>query len=310
MRIIFMGSPDFALPCLDQLLASPHEVVAVVTQPDRPKGRGNKITFTPVKERALEKGLQVFQPENINHPDFVRELKALAPDLMVVVAFGQLLKADLLEMPPFGCINVHASLLPKYRGAAPIHWAIINGEKETGVTTMYMDAGMDTGDMILKRTIPIGEQDTTGILHDKLAEAGGKLLLETIDLIMKKQAPREPQNPKEANYASLLAREHELIDWDRSSCQVHDLVRGMNPWPGAYTIFDNKTVKIWETRIDENESEGIAGTVLDVINQKGIKVQCGKGSLWISLLQPQGKRTMPGDAWARGARVEKGCVLG
>lgn len=305
-----MGSPEFALPCLDQLLASPYEVVAVVTQPDRPKGRGNKFKFTPVKERALEKDIEVYQPENINQPDFIRQLKILVPDVMVVVAFGQLLKADLLMLPPLGCINVHASLLPKYRGAAPIHWAIINGERETGVTTMYMDAGMDTGDMILKRTVPIGEQDTIGSLHDKLAEAGGELLMETLGLMMKNQVPREPQEPNQATYAPLLVREHELIDWTKSSRLVHNLVRGMNPWPGAYTIFDSTPVKIWETRVSEEESRGIPGTFLDVINGKGIKVQCGKGSLWISFLQPQGKRTMPGDAWIRGARLQKGCVLG
>ncbi|MEL7564483.1 MAG: methionyl-tRNA formyltransferase [Dehalobacterium sp.] len=310
MRVIFMGSPDFALPCLDKLLVSPYEVVAVVTQPDRPKGRGNQLTFTPVKERALEKGIDVYQPGNINRPDFVRELKALAPDVMVVVAFGQILKTDLLALPPLGCINVHASILPKYRGAAPIHWAVINGESETGVTTMYMDAGLDTGDMILKRTVPIGDQETTGILHDKLAEAGGELLLESLDLMIKNQAPREPQDSNQATYAPLLLREHELIDWTQNVRQVHNLVRGMNPWPGAYTNFNNNPVKIWETRVSEEESQGVPGTFIGLVNEKGIKIQCGKGSIWISLLQPQGKRTMPGDAWARGARLEKGCVLG
>jgi len=310
MRVIFMGSPDFALPCLDQLLASPYEVVAVVTQPDRPKGRGNKLKFTPVKERALEKGIDVYQPENINQPDFVYQLKALVPDVMVVVAFGQILKRDLLTLPPLGCINVHASILPKYRGAAPIHWAIINGESETGVTTMYMDAGMDTGDMILKRTVPIGEQETTGILHDKLAETGGELLLESLDLMIKNQAPRAQQDPSQATYAPLLLREHELIDWTKNARQVHNLVRGMNPWPGAYTNFNNKPVKIWETRVSEEDSQGVPGNFIDVINGKGIRIQCGKGSLWITHLQPQGKRTMSGDAWARGARLQKGCVLG
>lgn len=310
MRVIFMGSPDFALPCLDQLLASPHEVVAVVTQPDRPKGRGNKLTFTPVKELSMEEGIAVYQPENINHPDFVRQIKALAPDVMVVVAFGQLLKPELLDMPPLGCINVHASLLPKYRGAAPIHWAMINGEKETGVTTMYMDAGMDTGDIILKKTLPIEENDTMGSLHDRLAEAGGVLLMETLDLIEKNQAPRVPQDPALATYASLLKREHELVDWSKSSRQVYNLVRGMNPWPGAYTIFNHKTVKIWETEVSEEDSTGRSGAVLDLVTGKGIRVQCGKGSIWLNILQPQGKRNMSGDDWARGARLEKGSVLG
>lgn len=305
-----MGSPDFSLPCLNQLLASSHEVVSVVTQPDRPKGRGKKLQFTPVKEKALEKGIPVYQPEDINHPDFVSLLKDIAPDLMVVVAFGQLLKEDLLNLPPLGCINVHASILPQYRGAAPIHWSVINGERETGVTTMFMDQGMDTGDMILKRTIPIREGDTTGMIHDQLAEAGGQLLLDTLDLVMKNQTPRVPQEQELASYAPLLLRRHELIDWSKSACQVHNLVRGMNPWPGAYTNFNHQQIKIWETGVREEESTGVPGTIMDIVNGNGIIVQCGKGSLWIRLLQPQGKRPMPGADWARGARLQKGSVLG
>jgi len=309
-----MGSPEFALPCLDELQNSPDEVLAVVTQPDRPKGRGQKLTFTPVKERALAYGIPVLQPENINHPDFVEQLKALAPDVLVVVAFGQLLKEELLNLPPLGCINVHASLLPKYRGAAPIHWAIINGEKETGVTTMFMDRGMDTGDMILKRTVPIGDHDTTGVLHDKLAEAGRILLRETLDLLRKHQAPRTPQEHSLATYAPLLTREHERIDWTKKAREVHNLVRGMNPWPGAYTTFENKTVKIWETELSEGKEaakEGgeSPGAVLEVVNGQGIRVRCGEGSLWLTVLQPQGKQTMAAEAWARGARLTKGSTL-
>jgi len=306
-----MGSPDFALPCLDQLLQSPYRVAAVVTQPDRPKGRGKKLTYTPVKEKALENGIPVWQPEKINDPEFIEKLKTLAPDVLVVVAFGQLLKKELLDLPPFGCINVHASLLPRYRGAAPIHWAVINGERETGVTTMFMDQGMDTGDMILKKTIPIGENDTTGIIHDKLAAAGGELLRETLALVFRHQAPREAQDHALATYAPLLTREHELIDWTKTAREVHNLVRGMNPWPGAYTTFENKIVKIWETKVIEDEStDNKPGTVLELTNGKGISVRCGRGSLWITLLQPQGKQAMAGDAWARGASITKGSILG
>ncbi|HHT62794.1 MAG: methionyl-tRNA formyltransferase [Bacillota bacterium] len=312
MRVVFMGSPDFALPCLEQLLQSPYEVVGVVTQPDRPKGRGKKLQFTPVKERALSKGIPVFQPENVNHPDSVEKLRSLAPDVLVVVAFGQILKKELLALPPLGCINVHASLLPKYRGAAPIHWAIINGETETGVTTMFMDEGMDTGDMILKKTIPIGAEDTTGMIHDRLADTGGKLLRETLDLLQHHQAPRKAQDHRLATYAPLLTREHERIDWTKNCREVYNLVRGMNPWPGAYTTFENKIVKIWETKIIAEESEGRKerpGTVLEAVHGKGIKVKCGQGSLWITVLQPQGKQAMAGDAWARGARLQKGSAL-
>jgi methionyl-tRNA formyltransferase len=314
MRVIFMGSPEFALPCLDRLINSPDEVIAVVTQPDRPKGRGKKLTFTPVKERALAYGIPVLQPENVNHPGSVEKLKALAPEVLVVVAFGQLLKEELLNLPPLGCINVHASLLPKYRGAAPIHWAIINGEKETGVTTMFMDRGMDTGDLILKRTVPIGDNDTTGVLHDKLAEAGGILLRETLDLLQKHQAPRTAQEHSLATYAPLLTREHERIDWTKKAREVHNLVRGMNPWPGAYTTFENKTMKIWETEFDEagdaaREAGESPGTVLEVVNGQGVRVRCGEGSLWLTVLQPEGKQTMAAEAWARGARLTKGSTL-
>ncbi|MGI6686115.1 MAG: methionyl-tRNA formyltransferase [Bacillota bacterium] len=311
MRVVFMGSPDFALPCLDKLLQSPYQVTAVVTQPDRPKGRGKKLTFTPVKEKALEKGIPVLQPEKINNPEFIEKLKTMAPDVFVVVAFGQILKQELLNLPALGCINVHASLLPKYRGAAPIHWAIINGEKETGVTTMFMDQGMDTGDMILKKRIPIGEEDTTGLIHDKLAEAGGELLIETLELLLNKKVPRETQDHELATYAPILTREHELIDWTKTDREVHNLVRGMNPWPGAYTTFENKIVKIWEAKVIEDVSEEAKpGTVLSVVNGEGICVKCGQGALLVSLLQPQGKQAMAGDAWARGARFKKGSTLG
>lgn len=311
MRVVFMGSPDFALPCLDKLLQSPYQVTAVVTQPDRPKGRGKKLTFTPVKEKALEKGIPVLQPEKINNPEFIEKLKTMAPDVFVVVAFGQILKQELLNLPALGCINVHASLLPKYRGAAPIHWAIINGEKETGVTTMFMDQGMDTGDMILKKRIPIGEEDTTGLIHDKLAEAGGELLIETLELLLNKKVPRETQDHELATYAPILTREHELIDWTKTDREVHNLVRGMNPWPGAYTTFENKIVKIWEAKVIEDVSEEAKpGTVLSVVNGEGICVKCGQGALLVSLLQPQGKQAMAGDAWARGARLKKGITLG
>lgn len=308
MRIIYMGSPDFAVPCLEILLQSSHEVVAVITQPDRPKGRGKKLTSTPVKEKALEHGIEVWQPEKVNTPEFIRKIRDAAPDLIIVVAFGQILKQELLDIPPFGCVNVHASLLPKYRGAAPIHWSIIDGEKETGVTTMWMDAGMDTGDMILLDKIAIDPKDTMGTLHDKLAEAGAKLLEKTVELISQNKAPRIPQDSELATYASLLKREHEMIDWGKNACEVSNHVRGMNPWPGAYTTLDDRIVKIWQAEIIDEDSEGTPGSVLSV--DKGIKVQCQKGSLSLIVVQPQGKRKMSGDDFARGYRVSPGDMMG
>ncbi|ATW24697.1 methionyl-tRNA formyltransferase [Candidatus Formimonas warabiya] len=310
MRVLFMGSPDFALPCLDQLLRVPHQVMGVVTQPDRPKGRGNQVGYTPVKERALENNIPVYQPEKVNDPAFIELIRSLAPEVIVVVAFGQILKPALLDIPPLGCINVHASLLPQYRGSAPIHWAVINGEKETGVTTMYMDAGMDTGDMILKQSIPIEPNDTTGMLHDKLAAVGAEILIKTLILLAQGQAPRVPQDHHQATYAPLLKREHEWVDWEKTSREVHNLVRGMNPWPGAYTTFDSKVVKVWETRLEEEASSGVPGTLLAVVAGKGIKVQCRKGSVWLTQVQPQGKRIMEADAFARGYRADQGRTLG
>jgi methionyl-tRNA formyltransferase len=310
MRIIFMGSPDFALPCLDEILKLPHELVAVVTQPDRPKGRGKKLTGTPVKERALVNNIPVYQPEKVNNRAFIKQVKDLMPDLIIVVAFGQILKPELLSIPHLGCVNVHASLLPKYRGAAPVHWAIINGEKETGVTTMLMDSGMDTGDMIIKRTVEITSHDNVESLHDKLAILGADALRETIELIAANKAPRIKQNHECATYAPLLKKEDEIINWNKSVWEVYNHIRGMNPWPGTYTSLNGNRIKIWKSSVNEEHSTGISGIVLDVINGKGFIVQCQKGSILIEGVQPQGGRRIPADDFARGYRLEKGRRLG
>lgn len=310
MRIVFMGSPDFAVPCLDELLESSHEVAAVVTQPDRPKGRGGRVTSTPVKERAVEKNIPVYQPEKVNTPEFIQKVREIAPDLVVVVAFGQILKPDLLNIPPFGCVNVHASVLPKYRGSAPIHWCMINGEKETGVTTMYMDPGMDTGDMILTQKVCIEETDTMGTLHDKLSFAGAELLGETVGQIAQGNAPRIRQNHQEASYAPLLKREHEMINWGKTAREVCNLVRGMNPWPGAYTTFNGSVLKVWEASPAETSGSGVLGTVVQAVNDQGLRVQCREGSVWLKYVQLEGSRRMPADAFARGHRLEPGAVLG
>jgi len=305
-----MGSPDFAVPCLEALLGSPHQVAAVVTQPDRPRGRGQKLHFTPVKERALAAGLPVYQPEKVNSEDFYDVLAGLRPDLFVVVAFGQLLKKKLLALPAMGCVNVHASLLPRYRGAAPIHWSIIKGETLSGVTTMFMDVGMDTGDMILHREIPISAEDTVGSLHDKLAAAGAELLLETVNLIAAGQAPRKSQEHQEATYAPLLQRKDEEISWQRDADQIHNLVRGMNPWPGAYTTLQGQILKVWQTSLAQADAAGRPGRIVEIHPRKGIRVACGRGSLWLTEVQLQGSKRMSGADYARGHRLAADMVLG
>lgn len=304
-----MGTADFAVPSL-RALAAEHEIVTVVTQPDRPKGRGQKVQFTPVKEAALELGLKVWQPLRIKEPQAVEHLKNLAPQAIVVVAYGQILSQDILEIPPLGCINVHASLLPAYRGAAPINWVLINGEKETGVTTMYMAPELDSGDIILQSKLSISPLETAGTLHDKLAQEGAQLIVETIKLLEEGKAPRQPQQEELATYAPLLTKEHEKIDWSHSSYQVANLIRGMNPWPGAYTTYQGKILKIMEaTPLEEGENLA-PGTVLKVDQKKGFQVQCGSGSVLVTAVKPQGRKAMAGADFIRGYKFNKGMVLG
>ena len=244
MRIVFMGTPDFAVPCLRELIAHKHEIAAVVTQPDRPKGRGNKLAESAVKIFARESGIAIFQPEKIKTGEFVQILRDLAPEAIIVVAFGQILSQEILDIPPLGCINVHASLLPKYRGAAPINWCIINGDKTTGVTAMYMDKGMDTGDIILKKEIEIGEDENAGELHDRLSELGASALSETMELLIEGKIERTPQNNEEATYAPIMTKELGRIDWSRDAKDIRNLIRGTYPWPGAFSSYNGKMFKI------------------------------------------------------------------
>ena len=266
MRIVFMGTPDFAVGSLQALSESgKYEIVGVVTQPDRPKGRGNKMLMTPVKEYALSKGYDVYQPQKVKTPEFVQILRGMQPDLIVVAAFGQFLSQEILTMPKYGCINVHASLLPKYRGAAPIQYAIIKGEKESGVTIMQMDIGMDTGAMLDKVVVPIGENTTMGELHDALRSKGAQLLLDVIEKIAAGTVVAEQQNDAEATYATLLDRSMERIDWSKSAQEVHNLIRGFNPAPSTFTTLPNgKNLKIWGSRLTDKVSGDIAGTVIEV----------------------------------------------
>ena len=311
MRIVFMGTPDFAVGSLQALCESgKHEIVGVVTQPDRPKGRGNKMLMTPVKEYALEQGLTVYQPQKVKTPEFVQTLRELQPELIVVAAFGQFLSRELLELPPHGCINVHASLLPKYRGAAPIQYAIIKGEKESGVTIMQMDIGMDTGAMLEKVVVPIAENTTMGELHDALREQGAALLLKVIDDIAAGTAVAEPQNDAEATYATLLDRSMEHIDWTKSAQEVHNLIRGFNPAPSTFTKLPNgKSLKIWGSRLTEKKSEAAAGTVVEA-GKHSFFIACGSGVLEITEVQPESKKRMAAQVFLNGRGVAEGDILG
>lgn len=311
MRIVFMGTPDFAVGSLQALCESgKHEIVGVVTQPDRPKGRGNKMLMTPVKEYALEQGLTVYQPQKVKTPEFVQTLRELQPELIVVAAFGQFLSREILELPPHGCINVHASLLPKYRGAAPIQYAIIKGEKESGVTIMQMDIGMDTGAMLEKVVVPIAENTTMGELHDALREQGAALLLKVIDDIAASTAVAEPQNDAEATYATLLDRSMEHIDWTKSAQEVHNLIRGFNPAPSTFTKLPNgKSLKIWGSRLTDKKSEAAAGTVVEA-GKHSFFVACGSGVLEITEVQPESKKRMAAQVFLNGRGVAEGDILG
>ncbi|HEX3015026.1 MAG TPA: methionyl-tRNA formyltransferase [Desulfobacteria bacterium] len=312
MRVVFMGTPAFAVPCLDVLLDAGHQVLGVVTQPDRPQGRGRQQAYSAVKTAALQAGLNVLQPYRVKDPEFIEKIRSLAPELIVVVAYGQVLPPDILTLPPLGCINVHASLLPKYRGAAPIHWVVINGEEKTGVTTMYMDAGLDTGDMLLKREIAIGAEETVGSVHDRLAGLGSRLLIETLAGLSAGTLRRLPQDNTHSTYAPMLTREHERIVWQNPAAQVHNQVRGMNPWPGAYTVYNNKLVKVWETEIVSTPfiwQDVQVGTVVNVDKHLGFTVQTGNGQLLVKSVQPQGSKKMPAAAFARGYGLKAGDKL-
>ncbi len=308
MRIVFMGTPDFSVPVLEALLKAGHEIAGMVTQPDKPKGRGKAVLMTPVKEKALEHGLSVYQPLKARTPQFVEILKGLKPDVMVVVAFGQILTKEVLMIPPMGCVNVHASLLPKYRGAAPIQWAIIDGEKETGVTTMMMDEGIDTGDMLEKTVIPVADDETGDSLHAKLSEAGAKLIVSTLKKLQDGTAVRTPQSDEGTCYAKMLKKDMGDIDWTMDAAAIERLVRGLNSWPGTYTAWNGKTLKIWKAKAVDQEYEGVCGEVV-YKDKDTILVKTGNGCLSLLELQPQGKKRMAADAFLRGYPVEMHAIF-
>ncbi len=299
MNIVFMGTPDFAVKSLEKLVESKHQVISVFTKVDMPRGRKMILTPPEVKVCAQEHGLTVYQPETLRDEEVINCIKEQNPDVIVVVAYGKLLPKAVLDIPKYGCINVHGSLLPKYRGAAPIQWTVINGDAVGGVTTMYMGEGLDTGDMILKYETPVGENETSGELFDRLSGCGADLLLETLDLIENGTAPRIPQNDDEATYASMLSKDMCTIDWNKSSTEVHNLVRGLNPWPIALTTLDGKRIKIISTR-----KSTLSGKAGQVISTSPLTVGCSEGSVEILTLQPEGKKPMDSKSFLMGHKLD------
>ena len=326
MKIIFMGTPDFAKESLEALYNAKYEILAVVTNPDRPKGRGMKMIASPVKEFALEKGIKIYQPEKVrNNEEFISEIKALKPDVICVVAYGKILPKEILEIPSKGCINVHGSLLPKYRGAAPIQWSVLNGDKETGITTMYMDVGMDTGDMILKEKVKIGEDETTGELWDKLSKVGAKLLVETLEKIERGIAPREKQG-EDFTLAPMLSKDMAKIKWEEMNAEkIKNLVRGLNPIMGAYSELEGKKVKFWRVNVVnlkdlsqkfpelkeyEYRMNGLApGTVLFADEKNGLYINAIDGIIKVLEIQGENAKKMLINDYLRGNKIQAGTIF-
>ena len=310
MKIVYMGTPDFAVAPLAALVKNGYEVEAVITQPDKPKGRGKTMMFTPVKEEALKHDIPVLQPVKVRDPEFVEKLAKIAPDIIIVAAFGQIIPKSILEMPKFGCINIHASLLPKYRGAAPIQQAVIDGEKESGVTIMQMGTGLDTGDMISRIVVPLAKDETGGSLFDKLAEAGAELLIQTLPTIFDGTAVYEKQ-PEESPtpYAAMISKKMGLLDFSKSARELERLVRGLNPWPSAYTSLNGKTLKIWKASVQPDGDPADAGKIV-LADKNSIGVQTGKDILILQEIQLEGKKRMSVDAFLRGFTVSAGTELG
>lgn len=309
MNIVFMGTPDFSVGALEALIAAGHRITAVVTQPDKPKGRGKEVQYPPVKECALKHGIEVFQPVKIKAPEAVEVLRGYEADLFVVAAFGQILSQEILDMPKYGCINIHASLLPKYRGAAPIQWAILDGEPYTGVTIMQMNAGMDTGDILTSVKVEITPEDTGDSLFDKLCIAGAKLCVQTIPMIEQGSLVPQPQNEAEATYAGKISKAVGRIDWAESAEVISRKVRGLNSWPSAYTQFQGKQLKIWKASVSGEAKNGAAGTV-HTVTKDTFQVNTGDGVLAVSEVQLEGKKRMPVRDFLLGYRVTVGETVG
>lgn len=308
-KIAFMGTPEFAVPSLKSLYNAGYSIDLVITQKDRPRGRGKKVKYTPIKESALKLGLDVYQPENINSEETIEKLIEINPDFIVVVAYGQILKQEILDIPKYGSYNVHASLLPKYRGAAPINWVLINGENETGVTIMEMEIGLDTGDIITSSSVKISKEDDTRVLHDKLSILGGGLIVKALRNIKEGKATRTPQDDKLSNYASMLDKEMGNIDWNLPGERIANLIRGLKPWPSAYTIYKDDMVKIHRASISQMEKLGESGKIIKV-DPNGIYVNTLDSVLRIEELQFPGKRKLETGEYLKGNSIEEGIILG
>lgn len=309
MKIVFMGTPEFAVPTLEALYNKGYHISAVISQPDKPKGRGKKLVAPEVKIAAQKFGIEVYQPNKIKNPEFISILKNIKPDLIVVVAFGQILPKEILCLPKYGCINVHASLLPKLRGAAPINWSIINGDTITGITTMYMDSGLDTGDMILQKVTEIGEEDTTKDLHDRLAILGADTLIETVELVQKENIVRIKQNHDDASYAPILTKETGRIDWSLDAVKIKNLIRGTYPWPGAYSFYEGNMFKIFTVEVIDKDVSNVDWGKICEVEKEYFTVNCKKGFLRIKEIQFQNKKRMSVEAYLRGHNILKGKLL-
>ncbi len=305
MRVIFMGTPDFAVGTLEEIIAAGHEVVLVVSQPDKAVGRSKALKYTPVKACALAHGIEVYQPERVRNEECIEYLCSYEPDIIIVEAFGQLIPKAILDMPRYGCVNVHASLLPKYRGAAPIQWAVINGDPVTGVTTMRMDEGLDTGDMIMKREVALREDETGGSLFERLSEAGAKLCVETMAAIEDGTAVYTPQDHEQATHTKKIYKEMGSIDWSRDAQTIECLIRGLDPWPSAYTRLNDRTLKIWKAKVIAGDSDMPPGCIVKA-DREGLLVQTGEGMLLLTEVQLEGKKRMSAEAFLNGCPVEAG----
>jgi methionyl-tRNA formyltransferase len=310
LKIVFMGTPEFAVPSLEMLVKEGYKVLAVVTQPDKPKGRGNKMAAPPVKEFALEHDIEVLQPQKIKTAEFVEVIRNIGPDLLVTAAYGKILSKELLEVPPLGCINVHGSLLPAYRGAAPINWAVINGEKTTGITTMFTDVGLDTGDMLLAGEISIGPDMTVGELHDKMSILGAEVLRDTLVALKNGTLVRKPQEDALSSYAPIMTKELGLIDWNKTALQIHNLVRGTDPWPGAYTFLNGGRMRIWRTELARDKGLSLAAGEIAEVTDNGILVGCAGGSILLKEIQFDSSKRMSVSDYIRGHKIDTGEKLG
>jgi methionyl-tRNA formyltransferase len=308
MRLLFMGTSSFAVPTLHRLIEAPeHTVQAVVTQPDRPSGRGGKMAMSPVKEAAAAAGLPLLQPEKVRAKEFALTVREMAPEIIVVAAFGQIIPQRVLDIPPLGCINVHGSLLPRWRGAAPMQYSLMAGDAETGVTTMMMDAGLDTGDILLQAALPLEDIEDLAMLEARLAGVGADLLMQTLDAIRRGDCPRVPQNPEGVTLSPSLPPDIGLLDWNRPASDLYNLIRGVTPKPGAYTFYQGKRLKVWHSEVVEG-SGNLPGTI-ENIGAGGITISTSKGALHLREVQPESKGRMAADAWARGARLTPGQKL-